>query len=127
MDTDQVLKQSSSAHGVIESPGLHELENLYTFRNPVAVRRFLLNHPHLIDLLLEAYPHLAQTFGQDSHVALEVVRDPEVANWTQLVAYLVTSLPVDQALDKLDEFDDEWFLGQDDRVGDLFNFNLEIT
>lgn len=127
MDIDHALKQSSTARGVIEGSRLPELEDLYTFRNPVAVRRFLLHHPHLIDLLLEAHPYLAKSFGQDPQVALEVVHDREVADWTQLVAYIVTSLPVDQALDELDEFDDEWFLDQVDQAGDLFNFNLEVT
>lgn len=123
---DHVLKQSETVCDIIESTRLPGLEDLYTFRNSVAVRHFLLCHPHLIDLLFEAYPHLARCFGPNPQVALEVVQDPEVADWTQLVAYILTSLPVNQALDRLDRFDDEWFLDQVDQVDDLFNFNLEV-
>jgi len=45
----------------------------------------------------------------------------------ELFAYIRTSLPVDEALSRLDKFDEEWFLDQLDRAGGRFNFNLEFA
>jgi hypothetical protein len=103
---------------------VHQLEEIYSFRNVEAVRRFLHAHPHLIEVILEAYPYLVRHFGPNPQVMLEVVRDPEAERSEQLFAYILTSLNADEALDRLDRLDEEWFLDQFDRVGNLFNFNL---
>jgi hypothetical protein len=88
------------------------LEEIYLFREATAVRRFL-------------QPHLAKHFGPAPQVALEVVSDPEANGAKQLFAYIRTTLPVEAAMAQLDLLDEEWFLGQLDRVNGLFNFNLE--
>lgn len=103
---------------------MRQLEEVYPFRNTEAVRRFLGAHPHLIEIILEAYPYLVKHFGPNPQVMLEVVRDPEAERPEQLFAYILTSLDADEALDRLDRLDEEWFLDQSDRVGDFFNFNL---
>jgi hypothetical protein len=66
-------------------------------------------------------------FGSGIPVVLEVVSDPEVEGWDQLFAYILTSLPVREALAQLNKLDKEWFLDQLDRVDGLFNFNLEFV
>ncbi len=104
---------------------LSVLEEIYLFREATAVRRFLQTHTRLIDVLLEAQPHLAKHFGPATQVALEVVSDPEANGAKQLFAYIRTTLPVEAALAQLDLLDEEWFLDQLDRVNGLFNFNLE--
>ncbi len=110
---------------ILGSARLHVLEETYSFRDATVVRRFLQIHPHLVKLLLDAYPYLLELFGPDPEVALEVVSDPEVADWDQLFAYICTPLPVNEALARLHRLDEEWFLDQLDRADDLFNFNLE--
>jgi len=90
----------------------------------MAVRRFLYAYPQLVEVLLEAYPYLVKHFGPNPQVMLKVVRDPEAGRSEQLMAYILTSLDADEALIRLDRLDEEWFMDQFDRVGDLFNFNL---
>jgi len=126
-DIDICLRQYGVLRDIIRSANLQKLEERYSFRDGLAVRRFLLTYPHLIEVLLEAYPHLVKHFGPDPQVALEVISDPEVEGWAQLFAYIITSLPVDEALVRLDTLDREWFLDQLDQVDGLFNFNLEIV
>ena len=104
-----------------------QLEKVYSFRNAEAVRRFLQTHPHLIEVILEAYPYLVKYFGPNPQVMLEVVGDPEAEGLEELFAYILTSLPVDEALARLDKLDQEWFLDQLDRIGGQFNFNLEFA
>jgi len=95
--------------------------------NVAAVGRFLHTHPQLIEVLLEASVYLQKHFGPDPQVTLEVVSDPEVEGVEELFAYILTSLPVNEALARLHRLDEEWFLDQLDRVGGRFNFNLEFV
>jgi hypothetical protein len=104
---------------------LDGLEELYSVRGAATVWHFLLAHSHLIDMLLEAYPHIEKHFGPDPEVALDVVSDPEATSRKQMFAYIITSLPPAKAMAQPDKLDEEWFLDQLDRVGNLFNFSLE--
>ncbi|MFQ5857433.1 MAG: hypothetical protein ACE5LU_17645 [Anaerolineae bacterium] len=104
---------------------LDDLEDLYSVRDAATVWQFLLAHLHLVEVLLEAYPHLEKHFGPDPEVTLEVVNDPEAVTRKQVFAYIVTSFPPAKALTRLDKLDEEWFLDQLDRVDGLLNFNLE--
>lgn len=106
---------------------LGQIEDLYSLRNAAAVRRFLHAYPRLIEVLLEAHGYLQKYFGPDPQVTLEVVSDPEVEDMDELFAYILTSLPVDEALARLNRLDEEWFLDQLDRVNGRFNFNLEFV
>lgn len=106
---------------------LQGLEKMCLVRNATAVHRFLQIHPDLMDVLVEARHRVLEHFGPETQVALELVRDPEVENWDELFAYIITPLPVDQALICLEKLDKEWFLDQVDRTGDLFNLNLECV
>ena len=100
------------------------VERLYHMEHKVEVRRFLRKHPQVLAVLLEAYPHLQKHFGASPDVLLEVVADAEAEQSEMLFAYVLTALPAKQALERLDQFDEDWFLDQLDRVGDLFCFNL---
>jgi len=111
----------------IESRRSRRLEEIYSFRDAAAVRRFLHTYPQIIDVLLEAHVYLQKYFGPDPQVVLEVVSDPEVEDMDELFAYILTSLPVDEALARLDKLDEEWFLDQLDRTNGLCNFNLEFV
>jgi hypothetical protein len=122
----------SALVGIFESQRLHhhyphQLEEIYSLRDASVVRRFLYAHPQLIEFLLEAHVHLQKHFGPDPQVELAVVSDPEAEGEEQLFAYILTSLPVDEALARLDRLDEEWFLDQLDRVDGRFNFNLEFV
>jgi len=111
----------------VESHRFRRLEEIYSFRDAEAVRRFLHAYPQLVEVLLEAHVYLQKYFGPDPRVTLEVVSDPEVEGMDELFAYIVTTLSVDEALARLDRLDEEWFLDQIDRVDGRFNFNLEFV
>lgn len=124
---DVCLEQYDALQDIVTTTRLYKLDELYSFRDAAAVQRFLQTHPHLIDVLFEAYPYLLKHFRPDPQVALEVVSDPETEGSGELFAYILTSLSVAEARARLDGLDEEWFLDQLDRVGDLFNFNLEFV
>ncbi|MBC7250165.1 MAG: hypothetical protein H5T62_07760 [Anaerolineae bacterium] len=85
------------------------LERLYVFKERKEVTSFLEECPFLIPLLLEAHYEIEQHFSP-SQVFLEVITDPEETNSTQLLASIATGLDPDEALDRLERFDEEWWL-----------------
>jgi len=102
------------------------LQQLYDLRNPTAIAAFLELQPVLIDVLVEAHPHLQRHFHVSPPVPLELVQDAETDGRACLFVYIPTALPVAEARAQMYRFDDEWFLDQIDRVGSLLNFNLEF-
>jgi len=113
--------------GAFDKAGFDALQKRYGFRDLPAVRRYLQEHPDLIPFLLEAHPCLQRAFGREVETALEVVTDPEGEHGhdEEIFAYVVTGLPVDEALTRLGRFDDDWFLGQVPHVAGRLNFDLE--
>lgn len=96
------------------------LEELYVFRKRMEVLRFLDVHPFLVLLLLEAYTKIGKHFGPYPQVFLEVVSDPEATDDRKLFAFIGTRLSPDEALDSLERFDEEWWLGTlDEAQGEL--------
>ena len=112
---------------IIGSQRLHQLERIYSLRDTATIRRFLHACPQIIEVLLEAHVYLQKYFGPNPQVTLEVVSDPEAEGMEEMFAYILTSLPVDEALARLDRLDEEWFLDQFDRIDGQFNFNLEFV
>jgi len=126
-NANALLRQYHALQEILGHPRLSRIEEIYSLRDPPTIRQFLRTYPQLIDVLLEAYDYLRKYFGPDLQVTLEVVSDPEVEGMDELFAYILTSLPVDEALARLDRLDKEWFLDQLDRVDGRFNFNLEFV
>ncbi len=112
---------------VVDLALIEELREMYPFHSDTTVTSFLRVHPQLADVLLEARPRIEEHFDRGTPVQLEVVTDPENAGGDQLFAYIHTSLSVDEALARLDEFDEEWFLHQLPQVRDQLSFDLEFT
>ncbi len=89
---------------------LRLVERLYTFRRHAKVSQFLEKFPFLAPLLVEAYSKFGNYFGPHPRVFLEIVTDPEAPDDHELFALIYTNLAPDEALDRLDRFDREWWL-----------------
>lgn len=122
-----LLKHDDTLQSAVENTHLRNVETLYSFRNVAEIQQFLQEHHVLVNFLIEAHPYVSKYFGDHPQIALELISDPEIDGSEQLFAYIVTSLPVAEALERLNNFDEEWFIEQFDRVDGLFNFNLEIS
>jgi hypothetical protein len=107
----------------LEEELVAQIQPLYEIPNPDEVGRFLLAHPQLLELLLEAPEHIREQFGPCT-VSLKVFRDPELLEDKDLVAYIHTTLPIGEALVKLDALDEEWLVDQADISMGRFNFLL---
>lgn len=107
-------------------PLLQSLEQVYTFRRPQEVSEFLDAHPFLAPVLIEARGRIEDYFGLQTHVAIEVVSDPEVHGLVEMFGYILTSLTPEEAGNRLEQFDREWFLLQVHRAKGLLNFDVEF-
>jgi len=102
-------EDTNSATVLLSKTGIRVLEQLYIFRRRTEVLGLLNRNPFLAPLLLEA-SEKAKHFFPGSQLSLEVVSDFETDDSSQLLASITTHLPVDTALDKLNEFDANWWL-----------------
>lgn len=106
---------------------LRQIADWYTVLQPQAVCKFIRRHPSLADLLIEAYAPLTDSFGPNPQVLLSVISDPEEAGLDELVGSIRTPLEPDEALERLDAFDEYWFLDQLNRANGKLNFNLDFA
>jgi hypothetical protein len=87
--------------------------------------RFVEGHPQLAVLLEEARARIADCFGSEVRVALELVTDVDSANETELFALIPTDLPVDEASRRLSRLDEEWWLDAAPEAQGLLNIDVE--
>ena len=114
----QVQKDWSNAGAYTVPPNfsIQALERQYVFKDRDQVFSFLENHPFLVTLLLEAYSKIETYFPEYPQVSLEVIIDPEVPDDIQLVASIRVNLSPEEALERLDSFDRQWWLQSMDRA-----------
>ena len=100
----------------IPSEQVSLLAQHYTLREPAGVLAFLEKAPFLVPLLLEAHPQIKRSFP-GSPVFLEVSVDPEGEEPEKLLAAIqITGLSAHEAVDRLHQFDQRWWLSVFRRV-----------
>lgn len=110
---------------VTRSPPLDEVVgSLYRFRNHPLVTDFLGENPFLLPVLLEVHPQVQAYFGPDTVVYLEVFTDPEAEHDRRLFALVHADRPIEEALDRLDAFD-QWWVTMLPRAGGKMSIDLE--
>jgi hypothetical protein len=93
---------------VLDAKSIFTLQELYRVQDDKTVIAFLNDNPELSPLLLETYSQIAIYF-HDPQCYLELLSDPEI-NLKQLLLSIVTHLNLDEAIQKLDEFREDWWL-----------------
>ncbi|MFN7503126.1 MAG: hypothetical protein ACK5QV_20190 [Dolichospermum sp.] len=92
------------------SDNFSKISKFYTIENILDVNRFLENHANLIDVMLEAYPQIRKYFPTEK-LRLKLYIDPESSEWEYLIISIcVSSESVDEALNQLEEFDENWWI-----------------
>lgn len=104
---------------------LQLLELIYSFRKPGEVKRFLETYKFLAPLLIEAYFEIGKHFP-NPRIFLEIDIDPEETNDQQLVAFVATNYSPNEAIRKLKQFDEDWWLDALDRAQKRLCINVEF-
>lgn len=105
-NTWQAIEGASSPPGL----DLEPVERLYLFRGRSEIEKFLINYPFLVSFLQEAYGQIKTYFGESAQLILEVITDPEIAGAQELTIFIRTNLSSDEALQKLEQLDEGWWL-----------------
>jgi len=119
------IKSSQRQRSPRTSQLLIKLSRMYALSKYSKLFRFFDENQYLIPVVIEAHRELKKRFPSEK-LLLEVVSDPEAGGCDELFAYILTSLPVEDALQRLNDLDEQWFLNELDRTNGLFNFNLRF-
>lgn len=125
---DAVLDRVDSdwnLHFTKKKASIEALGSVYEFKEPYAVVEFLLDNDFLIVLLEEAYPNIAAHFGQSFSVNLELVYDPDSGGGPELFGLVSTTLRPEEAMKRLDMFDEEWWLEKSSQGRCKLNFDIK--
>lgn len=86
-----------------------QILNYYTIEEINDVVKYLNKHPQLINLLLKAPSEIKKYFPVEK-LRLKLYVDPESPQWEYLIlAICANSVHVDEALNKLDNFNESWW------------------
>ncbi|OCR00901.1 hypothetical protein BCD67_23880 [Oscillatoriales cyanobacterium USR001] len=88
---------------------IDSLKKLYKFRGKTEVLQFLEQYPFLVPLLLKA-PDKIRHYFPDSQLFIEAIADPEGFDDAMLELAICINLDPDQAIDRLNLFQDNWWL-----------------
>jgi hypothetical protein len=126
LDVADFARQIDQVFSSLNRLAIAFLTRSFVFRNETEITDFLMTHPDLISVLIDARTALEKYFGEGTEIALEVTLDPEIPGFKQLFGYIQTgNLTPEEAMERLNALDEGWFLKQAEFVGGLFNFNLE--
>ncbi len=110
---------------VITQSEIESLENIYQINEHEEVLSFIRANPFLVPLLQEAPDYIQKYFPQ-TILSLQLVTDPEIPNDTRLWLNIGTKLDVDEAMNKEEELDQDWWWGNMERAENKFQLDLEF-
>jgi hypothetical protein len=100
------------------------INDFYIVENTVDVNIFLQNHSNLIDFILEAHPQIKKYFPTEK-LRLKLYIDPESSEWEYLIISICASPEfVDEALNKQNEFDENWWINAS--LGVAVNLSIDL-
>lgn len=113
------------ANHVVEEALLTGLALIFEIEDDVSLSVYLRRYPFLINLLLEAFPKLEAYFGLGTAITLRLVEEPDASSEVELFAMVQTTLHPEDALRRLESFDQEWWLDASPRANCKLNFSVE--
>ncbi len=96
-----------------------------SYKNPEAISSYLSRYPEIEDFIETAWPALIECFDGPIDIVLEVITYPDESAHEELVGWIQSTDDVNEGLEKLERFEDEWFLDHMAEVDNKFNFNIE--
>src|SRR5687768_6693435 len=94
------------------------------FKTDAEATTYLNQHPLLYPYIVESIAKIKAIFGSYIELELHLVKDPEDAAYRRLFGYIWVSASVDDAIDKLNQLDDEYILDLPDDIASHLNFDV---
>ena len=105
---------------------IKKLSDFYELRNVTEIKRLLSFNEHLIYPLFTAHRHIEDIFSPDFKPILEVFGDPD-ENYEAIFIVVRTSLPPEQSVDLLENFQEKWGSEWSPEVNKLIGIDIEGT
>ncbi len=103
---------------------IQKLNDLFTLKNVTEIKRFLSSNEHLIYPLFKAHNYIEDIFYPNFKPILEVFGDPE-ETYEGLFIIIRTSLPPEQSVDLLENFQEKWGSEWNPEVIKLIGIDIE--
>lgn len=103
---------------------ISKLRRLFVFCADSAVTDFFILNPDLANWLVRSQAVLTKHFDADTKFLLKPALHTAGNDHPRMVVYIQTRLPVADAMERLDAFDEEWLFDQIDFIGNKIIFNL---
>jgi hypothetical protein len=94
-------------------------------RDVAAVDAYIRHYPGVADLIRESSAEIHHIFGFDAGLVLDIPPDYEEDDVAHLYVRIHTPLEIDDALDRLDRFNDEWWWDRMGSAPDTLHFTIE--
>jgi|GEM_PF-2399064 len=104
-----------------------QVRDLYSSDDWSQVGEFLLQHPALAPLLLEAHPHLEEIFPEARTISLSLIPGYEEDEHPSLYADIITTSDPMVAFKQMERFEEEWWLDVLDSAGGYLRFSVEFA
>lgn len=88
---------------------LARLSRIYELKEPLDILRFISQYPDILPLLFEAHLEIKKYFLCEKLI-LEVISDTESSSWQKLVISIFTKESANEAFNKLNLLDENWWL-----------------
>jgi hypothetical protein len=102
---------------------IETLSPCFNFRNMDRVLGYLMSHQFILPLLKDCYQNLRKYFEDDS-LFLEVIHDPMDNDDHLLLSIKITD--VSKALDRLNQFDDDWWVNTSPKASGNLIIDVEF-
>lgn len=109
----------------VEDSDSLSLKDMYIFREKDIVQEYLNSKEFLKQILAETFEKIQGYFYNPS-LFLEVISNPEEDDDTHLALFIKTSLPPTEAVEKLDQLDEEWISVFSADIAKHLSINLEF-
>lgn len=101
------------------------LKREYVFEDPAATENFLTKHRSLVEVLIDAVPHMRRCFGGEITLKIRVVF--EDAGPTTVSAVALWEGTLNSATESLAQFDESWWLDNVKRARGRIVFDYELA
>lgn len=108
-----------------QAADLEKLKREYVFEDVAVTESFIRNHRSIVEVLLDAVPHLRRCFGSETTLKIGVVF--EDAGPTTASAVALWKGPLASARESLAKFDESWWLENVKRARGRILFDYELT
>ncbi len=106
---------------------INVLAREYEIRNAPEVALFLRDNNFLLDLLAEIPAKLKKFFGGKSKFAVELFSEPDFPTAQEIFVLVLTEENAEEARNKMNEFDEKWWLKNLDKARCKLNVSLEYV